>query len=108
MKAMLKTAERPVNLVKLIAEEKLPHILEKLNLPDTEEVREDVLAITLNSVPTKYVTSVEGKQYAQLVEVYRIQYEADVVSALTKAGIKVKGVSRDESHKDITGEKSYD
>jgi competence protein ComFB len=81
--------ERPLNLVKLLAEEFLPSVMEKLSIPDTQENREDILALALNSVPTKYVTTEQGKQYAQLVEVYRLQYETDVTSALTKAGLKV-------------------
>jgi competence protein ComFB len=82
--------ERPVNLVKLIAEELLPSVMEKMGVPDTEENRQDVLALTLNSLPTKYVTTDEGKQYAQLVEGYRMQYELDIVTGLTKSCMKVK------------------
>jgi competence protein ComFB len=61
----------------------------RLGVEDTEENREDILALTLNSLPTKYVTTEQGKQYAQLVEVYRLQYETDVTAAMTKAALKV-------------------
>jgi competence protein ComFB len=81
--------ERPVNLVRIIAEEMLPSVMRRIGVDDTEENREDVLALTLNSIPTKYVTTEQGKQYAQLVEVYKLQYETDVTAALTKAAIKV-------------------
>jgi hypothetical protein len=84
----LKT-ERPVNLVRNIAEEMLPSVMAKLGVEDNEANREDILAITLNAIPSKYVTTESGKQYAQLVEVYRLQYEADITAGLTKAAIKV-------------------
>jgi competence protein ComFB len=81
--------ERPVNLVRVVAEEMLPSVMRKVGADDTEENREDILALTLNSIPTKYVTTEQGKQYAQLVEVYKLQYETDVTAALTKAALKV-------------------
>jgi competence protein ComFB len=70
--------------------------MRKLGVEDSEENREDILALTLNSVPTRYVTTEQGKQYAQLVEVYRLQYEADITAALTKAAIKVMGRPREK------------
>jgi competence protein ComFB len=81
--------ERPVNLVRVVAEEMLPSVMRKIGVNDTDENREDILALTLNSIPTKYVTTDQGKQYAQLVEVYKRQYETDVTAALTKAALKV-------------------
>ena len=86
--------ERPVNLVKMIAEDLLPSLMNKLDIDDTKENREDILALALNSLPTKYVTTDGGKLYAQLIEVYRVQYEADVLSSLTRAGMKVKDKPR--------------
>ncbi|MDR2163693.1 MAG: late competence development ComFB family protein [Clostridiales Family XIII bacterium] len=81
--------ERPVNLVRIVAEELLPSVMKKLGVEGTEENREDILALALNSIPTKYVTTEQGKQYAQLIEVYKLQYETDITTALTKASIKV-------------------
>jgi competence protein ComFB len=81
--------ERPMNLVRIIAEELLPSVMKKLGVEETEENREDILALALNAVPTKYVTTEQGKQYAQLVEVYRLQYETDITIALTRASLKV-------------------
>ncbi|MDR1029125.1 MAG: late competence development ComFB family protein [Clostridiales Family XIII bacterium] len=86
--------EKPVNLVRLLAEELLPSVMEKMGVPDTAENREDILALTLNSLPTKYVTTDEGKQYAQLVNVYRVQYELDIITGLTKSCMKVKARPR--------------
>jgi competence protein ComFB len=86
----IKHTERPINLVKLIADELAPSVLEKMDIEVNEQNLSDVLALALNSLPTKYVTTDSGRQYAKLVEVYRVQYETDVISALTKASIKVK------------------
>jgi competence protein ComFB len=81
--------ERPVNLVRIVAGELLSSVMSRLEIEDTEENREDILALALNSLPTKYVTTEQGKQYAQLIEVYRLQYETDITTALTKAALKV-------------------
>jgi len=81
--------EKPINLVKQMAEELAPSVMDRLGLEKTTENTEDVLALALNSLPQKYVTTCEGLQYAKLVEVYRTQYETDVIAALTKASIKV-------------------
>ena len=82
--------ERPANLVKMIAEDLLPSLMSKLDIEDTPENREDILALALNNLPTKYVTTEGGKLYAQLIENYRVQYETDVLASLVKAGFKVK------------------
>jgi competence protein ComFB len=86
--------ERPVNLVKLIAEDLLPSVRRKMDIEDTQANREDVLALALNSLPTKYVTSGGGKLYAELINTYKIQYETDVIQSLTKACMKVKNRPR--------------
>lgn len=82
--------ESVFNLTKSLAEEMLSSVMKKLEVEETKENREDVLALALNYLPAKYVTTDEGKQYAKLIEVYRIQYESDVLMALTKACLKVK------------------
>lgn len=83
-----------VNLSEVIAEEHLESVMNKLDVEASEENKEDILALALNMLPSKYVTSDEGKQYARLLEVYRTQYESDVVTALTKASMKVKNAPR--------------
>jgi competence protein ComFB len=88
--------ERPLNLPRLLAEELLPSVMTRIGVDPTEENMEDILALTLNSVPTRYVTTEQGKQYAQLIEVYRLQYETDITAALTKAAIKVMQKPREK------------
>ena len=72
--------------------------MEKLGLEQTSENLDDVLALALNSLPQKYITTSEGRQYAKLVEVYRVQYEADAVAALTKATLRV--IEKPRKHQD--------
>jgi competence protein ComFB len=90
--------EKPVNVVKLIAEEQLLSVMEKLGVGDTPESREDILALALNDLPTKYVNTQGGKLYTQLVENYRVQYETDVLRSLTKAALKVKEKPRSSDY----------
>ena len=91
---MTNEKERPLNLVKQIAVDLLPSVFAQLDIEDTPENREDILALALNKLPTKYVTTGGGKLYAQMINTYRIQYETDVLASLTKAAIRVKGNPR--------------
>ena len=68
----------------------MPSVMRKMEVEETTSNCNDVLALALNYLPAKYVTTDEGKQYAKLIEVYRIQYESDVIAALTRACLKVK------------------
>jgi len=86
--------ERPINLVKEIAEELLPSVLSRLEVEDTQENREDILALALNKLPTKYVTTGGGKMYAQMIDNFKIQYETDVLTSLTRAAMTVKSKPR--------------
>lgn len=79
----------PVDLVKQMAEEELPYVMKRLGIPDTETNRADIIALALNSLPPKYVTTSKGKQFAQLSKVYEAQFELDITAALAKAGLKV-------------------
>lgn len=92
--------ENVFNLTEELAEGLLSIVMKKMEIEDTKENRNDVLALGLNYLPAKYVTTDEGKQYAKLIEVYRLQYESDVVAALTKASIRVKEKPRIPSKKE--------
>ena len=91
---MVNEKEKPFNLVQEIAEDLLPSVLIRLNVEDTQENREDILALALNKLPTKYVTTSGGKMYAQMIENYKIQYETDVLASLTRAALTVKSKPR--------------
>ncbi len=77
------------NVVEIIAKDKVADIMERMAMCTCEKCVCDVLALALNDLPTKYVTSDAGKQYIQL-DSYKKQFETDVAFALMKACITVK------------------
>ena len=82
--------EKPINLVKQIAVDLLPTVLKNIGLDDTTENREDILALALNKLPVKYVTSGGGRLYAEMIDNFKTQYYSDVLSRLTMAAMQVK------------------
>lgn len=78
-----------VNVAEVIANEKIDEIMKRMDVCSCSRCKADVLALALNSLPTKYVTSDAGKQYIQLNS-YKRQFETDVTSALIKACLIVK------------------
>jgi len=86
--------ERPINLVKQIALDLLPSVMSKLDVEDNEENREDILALALNKLPVKYVTSGSGKLYSEMIENFIVQYKTDVLMGLTRATLQVKNKPR--------------
>ncbi|MBR0599444.1 late competence development ComFB family protein [Sinanaerobacter chloroacetimidivorans] len=78
-----------VNVAEVIAKEKVSEVIKRMEVCDCSKCTNDVLALALNYLPTKYVTSDAGKQYIQL-NAYKKQFETDVVAALIKACLVVK------------------
>lgn len=54
-----------------------------------EKCREDIIALALNNLPPKYITSAQGRAFAK-VTFLECQCKADVLSAITYAIEKVK------------------
>jgi len=79
-----------INVVEIIAKENVVDMMDRMEMCTCSKCICDVLAITLNSLPTKYVTSDAGKQYIQL-ETCKKQFETDVEIALMRACLTVKG-----------------
>lgn len=77
------------NVVEILANEKVLDVMTRMDMCTCERCICDVLALALNTLPTKYVTSHAGKQYIQL-EAYKKQLETDVAFALMKACMTVK------------------
>jgi len=84
-----------VNIAELLAKERIALVMDRMKVCTCPTCVNDVLALTLNSLPTKYVTTESGKQYFQL-DAYKKQYETDVLAALTKACVRVKASPRHE------------
>lgn len=77
------------NVVEILANEKVADMMVRMEMCTCSKCACDVLAIALNSLPTKYVTSHAGKQYIQL-DSYKRQFETDVEIALMRACLTVK------------------
>ena len=90
---MIEDSGHLINIAEILAKEKIAIVMEKMKVCTCQTCFNDVLALTLNSLPTKYVTTDAGKQYFQL-DMYKKQYETDVLAALTKACVRVKASPR--------------
>jgi competence protein ComFB len=90
---VLEQNDELVNIAEILAREKLALVMERMKVCTCKTCVNDVLALALNSLPTKYVTTDAGKQYFQL-DVYKKQYETDILAALTKACVRVKASPR--------------
>jgi competence protein ComFB len=78
-----------LNVTEKLVFEYVDEIMGKLKVCDCPTCKNDVIALALNSLPQKYVTTHAGKQFL-LLDTYRKQYETDIISALTKACVRVK------------------
>ena len=91
--AIMEQNDDLVNIAEILAREKLSLVMERMKVCTCKTCTNDVLALALNSLPTKYVTTDAGRQYFQL-DVYKKQYETDILAALTKACVRVKASPR--------------
>ena len=91
--AYLEQNDDLINIAEILAREKITLVMERMKVCTCKTCMNDVLALALNSLPTKYVTTDAGKQYFQL-DVYKKQYETDILAALTKACVRVKATPR--------------
>ena len=82
-----------VNLSEKLATDMVDEVMQRLNMCTCSMCKNDVLALALNSLTHNYVTTDAGKQY-MLLEVYKKQYETDVLAALTKACVRVKAAPK--------------
>jgi competence protein ComFB len=82
-----------INLAEVLVKEKVALVMEKMKVCTCRTCVNDILALTLNTLPAKYVTTDTGKQYLQL-DTYKKQYETDILAALTKACVRVKASPR--------------
>lgn len=77
------------NVVEMLAYEMVADMMDRMDVCNCQRCTSDVLALALNTLPQKYVTSDAGKQYIQLAT-YKRQFETDVEVALMKACMTVK------------------
>jgi competence protein ComFB len=98
--SLLNKSRNLINLSEMLTKELLPSVMERMEVCVCPICTGNVLALALNTLPTKYVTTDEGKQYTQL-EVYKRQNELDVIAALTRACVRVKDSPRHEIIDDL-------
>lgn len=94
--ALINYRHNVVNVTEIIAEAKVGEVISRMEACSCPKCVYDVLAIALNHLPPRYVTTDMGKQFIQLNS-YKKQFETDVVAALIKACEIVKGSPRHEA-----------
>jgi competence protein ComFB len=94
--ALIDYRHNVVNVTEIIAEAKVGEVIAMMDACSCPKCVYDILAIALNSLPTRYVTTDVGKQFIQLNS-YKKQFETDVVAALIKACQIVKESPRHET-----------
>src|SRR5665647_396502 len=65
--ALIERNEHLINVSEVLVKENLLRIMGKMNVCSCEACANGVLALTLNALPTKYVTTDGGKQYSCLL-----------------------------------------
>lgn len=65
-------------------------VLENMDICNCEKCKMDIIAMALNELPQKYVVSKKGELYSK-VNSFKSQIEIDVVTAITRAAMIVKG-----------------
>ena len=67
---------------------KTDEILKLMNICKCEKCRLDIVALTLNELPSKYVVTEQGELYARVRELEQ-QFDVDVETAIIKAAVFV-------------------
>ncbi len=82
-----------INLAEQLVMENIHEVMERMNVCTCPICTNDIAALALNMLPQKYITTNKGKQYTQ-INIYKKQYETDVLAAITKACVRVKAGPR--------------
>jgi competence protein ComFB len=64
-------------------------VLKDINMCKCEKCKLDVAAKALNDLPPKYVVTKKGEVYSK-IDNLKLQFEVDVILAITKAAVLVK------------------
>lgn len=82
------------NIREVMVEGKLDEVWKDMDCCKCEICRDDIIALTLNKLPPKYVATKEGELYGRAVEC-TTEKNVEVVSQLIKA---IKVVSKNPRH----------
>jgi competence protein ComFB len=77
------------NYMEEIVLNSMDDILKDINMCKCERCRMDIAAKALNDLPPQYVVTRIGEIYSRINNL-KIQFEVDIISAITKAAILVK------------------
>lgn len=66
----------------------LEAVLKSMDCCNCDKCRHDIMAITLNMLPPKYVVTRKGSLYTKLAAL-QSQFDVDIISAITKAAVIV-------------------
>lgn len=83
------------NYMEEIVDMMLDNIIKDLDVCKCSQCRDDIRAITLNMLPTKYVVTRQGEAYSKTNLLIQ-QFEVDVISSVTKSAQIVKDAPRHE------------
>lgn len=83
------------NYMEEIVFNSMDEILRDINMCKCEICRSDIAAKALNDLPPQYVATKKGEVYSKINNL-KMQFEVDVIAAITKAAILVK---RNPRHK---------
>ena len=84
-----------INMMERFVDERLKDMLQKENCCKCERCIEDMKAIALNKLPSRYVSSLNGELYLKLDSTIR-QNSTDIMVAISAA---IECVSNHPSHK---------
>ena len=82
-----------VNIVEDLVKSKVMDFVKKMGGCSCYRCVNDIIAMTLNILPPKYIVTEKGMLFAKISS-YENQYTTDLTSALTKACLAVKGSPR--------------
>jgi competence protein ComFB len=83
------------NYMEICVTDMLDSVLKEINGCKCENCKYDIIAITLNSLPSKYVVTKRGQFYTKL-QALQQQFDVDIISAITKAAVLVAKNPRHE------------
>lgn len=77
------------NYMEEVVSSLIDDVIKEIDVCKCEKCKMDIMAISLNNLPTKYVVTEKGELYSK-VNLLRLQVEVDVITEITKAAMMVK------------------
>lgn len=77
------------NYMEEIVAGSLDDILKDINICKCDRCKLDIMAKALNDLPPQYIVTQKGEIYSKINNL-KMQFEVDVIAAITKAAILVK------------------